>query len=158
MRLSLVILSLMLSSCSGGGGGSSGNFIPVIQVECATGSLATCNTSGKTAYVGIIETLTLDCDDSMAGLNASQRQQLFTASGQTIPSVSGAYLIGRVSSWVNSTGGQQDVLNPGTYQVCAFVDLNSNGAIDTNEPVARGQFSTGGSGTYILNSWAAAFN
>ncbi len=154
---SIGILLATLVACSGDGEGSGGNFVPVVQIQCTTAAIADCGLNGKTAFVGLIETLTLDCDDTLAGLNATQRQQLFTVSGSVVTSQAGAYLTGRVSSWVNSTGGQQDVLNPGTYEVCAFVDSNGDGDIDTNEPVGRGQVSVGTS-TYILTTWAAAFN
>lgn len=153
----LIISSSFLQSC-GGGGDSGGNFIPTVQLECATAGVAGCSQNGKTAWVGLIESLAADCDDTLATLASNQRQQLFNVNGSVVSSQAGAYLTGRVSSWTNSTGGEQDVLNPGTYQVCAFVDLNGNDVIDTNEPVGQGQVSIGGSGTFILSNWAAAFN
>ncbi len=157
-RVALLSAFITLSACGGGGDGG-GNYIPTVQLQCATASVAGCSQNGKTAWVGIIETLTAaDCDDTLATLNSTQRQQLFNVSGSVVSTQSGAYLTGRVSEWTNTTGGNQDVLNPGTYEVCAFVDLNGNDVIDTNEPVGRGQISPGGSGTYILSSWSAAFN
>ncbi len=158
LRFTLLTAVFMFTACSGGGD-SGGNFIPTVQLQCATAAVAGCSQNGKTAWVGLIQTLTAgDCDDTLATLDSSQRQLLFTVSGSVVSSQAGAYLTGRVSDWINSTGGQQDVLNPGTYEVCAFVDLNGNDVIDTNEPVGRGQISTGGSGTYILSTWSAAFN
>lgn len=153
---SLTIL-ISLNAC-GGGGDSGDNFIPTVQLECATAAVAGCSQNGKAAWVGLIESLAADCDDTLATLTATQRQQLFNVNGSVISSQAGAYLTGRVSSWSNSTGGDQDVLNPGSYQVCAFVDLNGNDVIDTNEPVGQGQVSIGSTGTYILSNWSAAFN
>lgn len=62
-----------------------------------------------------------------------------------------------LSDWLNDVGGTIDVLEPGDYTICAFVDLNSNDVLDTNEPVAQGTVPAGGTG-FVLNQWTAAYN
>lgn len=156
-KWAIIVVFVALAGCSGGGDESGGNFVPNIELECPSGTIGTCTGNGKTAYFGLIETLTLDCDDTLTGLNSAQRQALFLVSGTAVTVQSGGYLTGRITNWINSTGGQQDVLNPGTYQVCGFIDANGNGVIDANEPVGKGQVSAGTS-NYIVTTWNAAYN
>ncbi len=155
-RFVLMPFILILSSCGGNGEGS-GNYIPSVQVECSGVAVTDCNQNAKTVYVGLIESLALDCDDTLNGLSESQRQQLFVVTGRATSTRSGIYLMALISQWKNSSGGSQSVLNPGSYHVCAFVDSNGNGQLDTNEPVGQGVLTTG-AGTYILDTWTAAFN
>lgn len=153
--LLLSMATLVLIGCGGGDGSGSSTSIPSIQLECSSSQVAGCSANGRTAYVGLVESLTLTCDSTLKGLSANQRQSLFAVTGSDVSSSSGSILTATVSHWINNTGGAQDVLNAGAYIVCAFVDSNSNGQLDTNEPVASGVATTG-EGTVTLSTWAAA--
>lgn len=150
----IFVVGFILTGCGGSGSGGSSNSIPTVKIECSGATLSDCSQDGKYVFVGLIESLTLDCASTLKNLTASQRQQLFTASGDTTSTRSGIDLVATVSNWVNSTGGGQDVLNPGNYQACALIDTNGNGLLDAGEPVGSGQVSTG-TGQYILNSWTS---
>jgi hypothetical protein len=108
-------------------------------------------------FVGLIESLSERCDDFLSGQNALQRRLSFVATGEAVTSRSGIYLIGTVDSWKNSYGGRIDVLSPGTYEACAFIDTNGNGVIDTNEPYAGGTVQLG-TDDFELTQWAPAYN
>lgn len=153
--LATVTVITTLTSCGGGDGTGSEKSIPSVQLECSSAQVGDCSLDGKMAYAGLIESLVLDCDGTLHGLTASQRQQLFAVTGSAVASRTGIYLIARISSWFNNSGGSQNVLNSGNYPVCAFIDSNGNGQLDTGEPVGSGQTATG-AGTYVLSSWAAA--
>ena len=154
--ISLLTFLLALSGC-GGEEEKSSEFIPDIQAECTSAQAADCAGNGYPIFIGLAPTLSADCDDYLAGQNATQRRQSFDASGVATTARNGIYLIATVSTWENSVGGTADVLLAGTYQVCAFVDTNSNGVIDTNEPTGTGQVTVGTTG-FVLNTWAPAFN
>lgn len=145
----------VLIGCGGGDGSGSATSIPSVQIECSSTQVAGCAATGKTAYVGLIESLALTCDGTLHGLTPSQRQALFAVTGSTVSSSSGSLLTATISHWTNSTGGSQDVLNAGSFVVCAFVDSNGNGQLDTNEPIASGVATTG-EGTVTLNSWVSS--
>jgi hypothetical protein len=149
-----LIAALTLTACGGGGDGDSANYIPSIQIECSSGLVGDCSLNAKFVYTGLIENLAMDCDSTLKALNASQRQALFTVSGSATSSRNGIYLIATINSWTNSTGGRQDIINPGSYRVCSFVDSNGNGQLDSAEPVGSGQVNAGDN-NYILNSWVA---
>jgi len=152
-RPACLILILVLTAC-GGGKNDTANFIPNIQLECSSTAVSDCSANAKPVWAGLIEDLAMNCDNTLKNLNASQRQTLFAVSGSATSSRNGIYLIATVSSWVNSTGGSQDTLNNGDFKVCAFVDTNGNGQLDSTEPVGEGQVSAGGS-FYILNTWTS---
>jgi hypothetical protein len=154
MRLMTAFMFILtISACGGGSDGESANYVPSVKVECSSAVVSDCALSSKPVFVGLVENLAMNCDNTLHGLNAAQRQLLFTVSGTATSGSNGIYLIATVSTWTNSSGGRQDVLNPGSYKVCAFVDSNGNGQLDTNEPVGSGQANAGDS-YYILDSWA----
>ncbi len=149
-----ILLFFAVSGCGGGHENNGANSIPAVKVECSSSNVGDCSLNAKVVYVGIIENLAMDCGATMHGLSNSQRQLLFTVSGQAVSTRSGIYLMATVNSWSNSTGGSQDTLNEGSYGVCSFVDSNGNGQLDNTEPVASGQVSAGDS-NFTLSTWAA---
>jgi hypothetical protein len=156
-RIAAVTLILLISGC-GGGQEKSSDFIPDIPLECSSGQAADCAGNNLPVFVGIIESLAgADCDDFLTGMNATQRRTAFLAHGTATSSRAGILLTATITDWEDSLGGPIDVLTPGDYFVCAFVDTNSNGVIDTNEPVGAGTITAGQTG-FILDDWTAAFN
>lgn len=149
-----MMLAFVLVGCGGGDGSGSATSIPSVQIECSSAQVAGCAAHGKTAHVGLIESLALTCDGTLHGLSPAQRQALFAVTGSSVSSSSGSILTATINQWTNSTGGSQDVLNAGAYVVCAFIDSNGNGQLDTNEPLATGVATTG-EGTVTLNSWVS---
>jgi hypothetical protein len=157
MRAWLSILMLIALTACGAGQEKSSEFIPDIPVECTAAQAADCSGTGYTVYVGLTNSLGADCDDYLSGQNATQRRQSFDVTGSASASRNGIYLIATIDSWINSSGGTADVLLAGDYEVCAFIDTNGNGVIDTNEPTGTGTVTAGQTG-FILNTWAPAFN
>lgn len=144
-------------ACGSSSEEKSSEFIPDIPVECTAAQVADCAATAKPIFAGLISNLTADCDDFLTGMNATQRQITFEASSTSITSRSGIYLTASMHNWVNNTGGAIDTLLPGDYFVCAFVDSNSNGILDTNEPVGEGVVTLGET-DFVLDTWSAAFN
>ena len=132
------------------------DYIPDIPIECDSGVVADCINPGKTAYVGLISSLVVSCEDFLNNLNDLQRRQSFAAYGSTNTTRSGGLLIGTVSTWENESGGRINAMESGSYQVCAFIDTNSNDRIDLNEPVGTGTVTLG-QNSFILSTWSAAF-
>lgn len=158
--LVLVFIFSILSGCGGGGGASDdGNlYIPDLEVLCDSGSVADCGGTNLPVFVGLTSTLNGEsCDDYLHLTTAIERRRLFQASATFSSSKSGNVLTGMADEWVNSTGGSVEALPSGTYEICAFVDSNSDGGIDLNEPVASGTLTVGQFATDLEN-WSAAFN
>lgn len=152
----LLALLLALTGCSGGGRGGTG-YIEDLQFQCTGAQAAACAGGGYTVFVGLARTLSADCDDYLYGLSAAQRQSAFAASGTTTSAHSGIYMTGIVTAWVDANGAAISALDDGTYQVCAFADIDGNDRIDMNEPVGRGELTVGAKG-FVLSDWSAAFN
>ncbi len=147
-----ILLLFGLTACGGGHEDNGANSVPSVKVECSSADVGDCSANTKVVYVGIIENLAMDCGATMHGLDSAQRQLLFTVSGQAVSTRSGIYLMATVNSWFNSTGGNQDTLNEGSYRVCSFVDSNANGQLDTTEPVSSSQISAGDA-QHTLSIW-----
>jgi len=160
MGLRQPVMAILIISILGCGGGEqkSSAFIPDIPLECTTAQVAGCSGNSLPVFVGIIESLGgVDCDDFLTGMNSLSRRTTFLASTSVTSSRRGIYLYAYADSWQNTSGGTVDVLAPGEYFVCAFVDSNSNGLLDTNEPVGHGTIKAGQTG-FILSDWFAAYN
>ncbi|MCB0384315.1 MAG: hypothetical protein KDD43_02905, partial [Bdellovibrionales bacterium] len=149
MRLKfLVDQSLLLSFCFGAfalflpvgclqtGGGDSPiyAFIPDVEVECAVDAVPTCNSSGKTIYVGLTSDTDVDCENYLLVLNSTNFAFSFDGSGVISSTFDGLALRGTVSSWTGSQGQIIGDLEKRTYRICAFVDSNNDGNLDVNEP------------------------
>jgi|GEM_PF-5481483 len=156
-RFLVATAAALIVGC-GGNEEKSSDFIPDIPIECTTGQAADCAGNNLPIFVGIVEsTAGADCDDFLTGMNANLRQTSFLAWGTATSSRSGIFLTANITDWKDTSGGTIDVLEPGPYKVCAFVDTNSNDVIDTNEPVGEGTITAGQTG-FVLDDWSAAYN
>ncbi len=154
VRIALTLT--FLSGCSVETADDTG-FIPDVPVECTAAQAADCSGTGLAIFVGIKTSLGADCDDFLAGSNATQRRQMFEASATSTTGRSGIYLTATLDAWEDSVGGAVYALNSGTYQVCGFVDTDGDGTLDTNEPVGTGSLEMGAT-SFVLETWAPAFN
>jgi hypothetical protein len=145
-----------LVRCSGGGG-SSTSFIPDVWVECSTAQVSQCSGTGLSVWIGMTSTLSASCENTLVSLSASQRRLSFTATGSAVSTRKGIYLFASVTNWVSTTGATIDVLDPGTYKACSFVDTNGNDLLDTNEPVGSADIVVGQTNEPVSN-WKPAFN
>lgn len=155
MRIALLVLAFILVSCNSAEVGE--DFIPSLQVECEAGQASHCSGTALPVFVGIARSLVQDCDDFLLGKNALQRRQSFIASGTATSTRSGIYLVATIDSWVAPDGGSIDQLDTVMHQLCAFIDTNGDGDLDTNEPVATGNFFPGVTGQRLID-WKPAFN
>ena len=151
-------LALVFAALGCGKQEKSSEFIPYVTALCTSTQAADCSGDALELFVGLVDSMAgADCDDFLTGMNATQRRLSFIASGTATTSRAGIYLTGTVTEWKGSTGATVDVLNPGSYQVCAFIDTDANGLLDTNEPVGTGALTPGGD-FFELDDWLPAYN
>lgn len=138
-RIIIVFLAatMVLCACSNKGQTPSNVAIGTIMFQCYTGSAQLCesSSSGAMAYVGLTNDTQSTCASLIesAGSNFSSA---FLASGSASASwdSSNARLIGYVSDWVNANQQTISELPSGSYRICAYLDVNSNGLLDSGEP------------------------
>lgn len=160
IRLREIFVTLVATILAGCGGSQekSSEFIPDLPVECTSGQAADCAGNQLKLFAGIIDSIAgARCDDFLTGMTELQRRNTFLASGYATSTRSGKILTATVKEWISAAGGSIDVLNPGVYIVCAFIDTNGDGRIDTNEPVAEGKITSGKTG-FVMTDWAPAYN
>ncbi len=152
------VLILTIAGCGSAGNEDASEFIPDVPLECVSGQAADCAGDDLPVFVGLSEGLAGSaCDDFLTGMTAVQRRRSFLASGSSRSTAKGNILTATINKWENDLGGPIDVLPSGTYQVCAFIDTNGNGEIDTSEPVGEGQLIPGRT-DFILSVWSPAYN
>ena len=159
MRILLTGIFLFIQvGCSAGAGEEDSSYLPDLPIECTAAQVSGCAGTSLPVFIGWIKTTGgIACDDFLTGLNGSQRRQTFDASTTLTSSRRGIYLTGLAKNWDDQQGSTIRSLAAGTYQVCAFVDSNSNGLLDTNEPVGSDSIATGQSES-VLKDWFAAYN
>lgn len=154
VRSACLILIFTLVGC-GGGDEEDANYIPALEIECPSGSIAACGSGGATVYGAIHDDPSINCDTTLKGLDASSRRLTFVVTGQATSTTSGAYLTASITAWKNSSNGTASSLDSGSYRGCAFIDANSNDRLDSGEPVAGGDLSPG-TARVRLTSWSTA--
>lgn len=137
MKLIAHILVFTSLIANGGCGKSQSQPVDIgsVQFSCNLASAQECDSSGtgKTVHIGLVESST-PCTTLMNAAGANFYSQ-FSASGSTIALWDGtSALTGTVSTWVDSSNNSVTALPEGTYRVCAFLDFNGNGILDTDEP------------------------
>lgn len=154
----LLLLPFILTSCLQTGGGDSPLYAVIqdLEVECAVDAVPTCNSSGKTIYVGLTSDTDVNCESYMQVLNSNNFAFSFDASGTTSSNYDGIAVRGTVSSWVGEVGQSIGELEKRSYKVCAFMDVNANGQLDVNEPAGSGTLSPGGT-SVDLTDWFSHF-
>lgn len=145
LKLFLIVSFFLITSCiESGGSGTGSDFIPDIEAACSPAQVpgSQCSGTGQTVYVGLSSNSSIDCTDVMADLGGIPFRTQFNASG-TASATQVGYLSATITNWVNASGGVIDVLAVQTYKACAFVDINSNGELDNNEPFGQGYITPG---------------
>lgn len=156
MRVSKAVCLILLQSLLACGGAEKDpNYIPALALECPGGSFTDCTSGGKKAYAGLSDDLTINCETTLKGLDGSQRSLSFLLTAEADASVSGPYLTASIFTWKNSSGGRESSLDAGTYLACVFIDGNSNGVLDSGEPLSSAHLTPGETRVRVT-SWVSA--
>ncbi len=127
-------------------------FSPTVTLECASAQASDCSVAGSTMYVGLLESLAMECENYLASLSAQQLPQAFDALGQGSGVILGVYLTATITQWKDTSGSVIDVLLSKRYKACAFVDANGNSKLDRGEAVGDGEVLPG-SGSAKIVDW-----
>ncbi len=151
---------LVLVACNEGGSGNQvQNFIPDIDIECSIIQSADCanGNTGKSVFVGLIADLSLNCEDYLLNTSSVALQNAFDALGESTVSFTHPSLNGFVTQWVNPQGTSiSELTEESTYLLCAFIDINGNGQLDSGEPFGADEVTPGSSSSVVVTDWADA--
>lgn len=113
--------------------------LPIIDARCLPEQTSNCGAIAheRTLRVGLLAGDTgADCGQ-MITFASSEFFSAFRASGSTDSEFTGLVLRGAIESWVDGEGDEIAELPAGLYTACAYVDIDGNGLLGTNEPISR---------------------
>lgn len=133
--LAAPICTLVLS-CAPAGNTSETHF-KSLDFVCAEDQVPLCkNALGWKAFLGFSKNTVTNCAVQLKTSGIATLYQSFNYSSQTDVFNDGTDAVwGRFQSYFDSEGDPAPALKPGFYKVCGFVDANSNGFLDSGEPL-----------------------
>lgn len=132
-----ILFSALIAGCKSGGSPVSSPS-PYVDFECNAAQSPYCTQAASNAlvYMGLSSESGFDCESELLNLPPRLFIPTFTYSGYTYAAFNGSFLHGVVTEWVNSSSGPAMTMPDGNYTLCAFLDLNNNGQLDSYEPLA----------------------
>jgi hypothetical protein len=117
--------------------------IPEVQFKCSSVRAPNCGagTNGATTYVGLVANSSIDCGVYLAQIGTGFFYIYFDASGSANAVWDGSNLTGNVNFWVDRQNQNINSVGSKTYTVCAHVDSNGNGELDSGEPIGQGTYN-----------------
>ena len=151
-RLFFILFFLFLTSCNIFDGTS---LVPDMNIECSS-SFCSESLEDKNVYFGITSDLDFDCEDDLVDFNDYDEFKDFFDVYQTEKGVwnsgeKALLLKEEIDSWEGDLDSNVfGFLKPA--KVCAFVDVNNNEKLDTDEPFSSDSVDLGFS-SQVLNKW-----
>ena len=150
--------SILLSACSGSQSTVAVN-IPSFDLQCSSSQSSNCSILGhsKIFRVGIVEgSLGTDCSLHIRQAGSDFFSN-FSISGEVSAefSASSGLLQGSVTSWVDTLNATTTSLKTGPHTICAYLDINSNGLLNTGEPVSSKTVSSLGI-NQLMSGWSVS--
>lgn len=128
---------------------------PQLDFECSIAQALGCDASnaGKTVFIGLDENTAIDCGYQLSFYNGVALTQAFNFSGHATAVDQAGILVGVVTHWVNSNQMPVFQIPKQNFKVCAFIDFNNNGQLDSLEPIQE-SFISVGNAFLPLSNWS----
>jgi hypothetical protein len=152
----ILVICLLLQSCAPKGTATpttwhSLDFLCQDQVpDCK-------NLFGRKAFLGFTTNTIANCSLILKSAGIATLYQSFNYSSQTDVLNDGADAVwGRFQSYFDSEGNPAPELESGFYRACGFIDVNSNGFLDSGEPFMEESWNPNSDLHRIFSDWSPA--
>lgn len=146
--LTATAVTLLTGCLEVAGDGTDFEIIPDITIECP-GIICS---SSATVFVGFIKDPSVDCEEYLANLDATNYNTSWDAKGSTTGTLGSAELTGSITSWTDPNSTAIGQLTNGQYKVCGHWDTNNNQFLDGGEATGEALIFLGNSPQF-LDDW-----
>jgi hypothetical protein len=153
-----IALSLtVMIACGGKNDGIEANILlPHFDVECSVVQFSNCtiDKANEKVFIGLTKNTSYSCEDLLDKPTPYYLDGSFAYSSRSTMADKGSFLVSTASVWQTKDFTPTWIMNSGTYKVCAFIDFNGNGIINSLEPFHESMY-TAGQDFFPIDSWQA---